>query len=150
MTRRIAALLVLGVLAFSPLAVARPGGGETYSRESSSSSERRDYSDRSSSRDSDGGDAGAAALAAVIELCVRYPKVALPALVILVGGFLLLGGMSGGDTDWERVKRELHDEPGPAPPARPSLRQIEVVDPELLAVTGKQMKERGNRTLPSQ
>jgi len=134
MTRRIAALLVLGVLAFSPLAVARPGGGETYSRESSSSSERRDYSDRSNSRNSDGGDAGAAALAAVIELCIQYPKVALPALVILVGGFLLLGGMSGGDTDWERVKRELHDEPGPAPPARPSLPQIEVVDPEFSSV----------------
>jgi hypothetical protein len=131
MARRIAAVVLLAVLGFGSLAAARPGGGETYSRDSSS--ESRDTSDDVSSRDSDD-DEAAAVLFAVVELCIRYPKVAVPVLLTLVGLFVLFGGLSGPDTDWERLSRELHADASPAPPVRPSLRQIEAVDPDFSSV----------------
>jgi hypothetical protein len=121
MMRRLAAVLVLVLLSCSAVNAARPGGGETYSHDSGIGS--------SDDSDSDSGD-GAAALLLLIEFCIRYPKLALPVLLV-VGGFVALSALSGRGGDWESISREMHADTAPARPPRHALSQIRTVDPDF-------------------
>jgi hypothetical protein len=122
--RRVAAFIVVAFLSVGALGAARPGGGETYSRETRA--ESRDDTDNSS-----GG--GAAALLVLIELCVRYPKAVVP-LLLAVGGLLAYSALSHSDGDWESVSREVHADTVPDRPARPSLDLIKTVDPDFSSI----------------
>lgn len=129
--RRLAACLVLVLLCCSTVALARPGGGETYSHDSGGGS-GGGYSSSGSDSDSDSDGDGGAALAVLIELLIRYPKVVIPALLV-VGGLAAVSALSGGG-DWESTSRTLHADPEPAPRARPALDQVRTVDPDFSPV----------------
>lgn len=123
---RLSAILLLVWLACGTAVLARPGGGETYSSGSGSSSD--------SSGDSGDGEIAATALLAVLELCIRYPKVGIP-LVVVVLGFLAFSGRSRGGDHWESIRRATHDDEDPPPlPARPSLDQLRTLDPDFSSV----------------
>src|SRR4051812_10041968 len=80
----LALALVLGlVLSYSVSAWARPGGGHSYSGGSSRSS-------RSSGGHSGGGDGGDAAglIFQLLLLCVQYPALGVPLLIIVVVFFI--------------------------------------------------------------
>ena len=134
-TRTMLAVLLFAMLSGIAAEAARPGGGQTYSRDLSDSHDSRDSSDsrRSGSDRSDdsSGDAGFALLVLVIKLCIRYPLVGVGLLV-----FALLFGLalSSGGGDWESVSRSMHAETVVSAPARPALGGIRALDPDFSPV----------------
>ncbi len=130
--RRVAALVLLLLCCSSIVAVARPGGGESYASDSGgSSSWSYDGSDSDDSSDGVDGEA----LAALVDLIIRYPKVGIPVLLAVLG-FMAVSARTGGDSDWDSISRSLHaasDDP-PTPRARPSLAPVRGVDPDFSQV----------------
>lgn len=120
--------LAVGLLLFSVSAWARPGGGHTYSGGSSRSS-------RSSGGHSGGGGDGDASglIFQLILLCIQYPALGVPLLIIVVVFFVAKGVIGAGQKGWstttpesvqavERVERSARQ-------ARRELDQIRALDP---------------------
>jgi hypothetical protein len=86
-------LLLIAILAACAIAApriseGRPGGGDTYSSGGGGDSRRSSGGDRYSDDDGGSGGAGIELLIFVIRLCIRYPAVGVP-LLLLVAGFVL-------------------------------------------------------------
>jgi hypothetical protein len=122
-TRAATLLIVVALLGLSASAAARPGGGETYSSGSGERSRGHDNDD-----DGDGG----AAIALLIELCFRYPKVGLPLLLVALLFFALQGRPA---RDWDSVRVSAEDSsPVPIRRARPQLDLVMRVDADFSPV----------------
>ena len=125
----LALALALGlILTYSVSAWARPGGGHSYSGGSSRST-------RSSGGHSGGGDGGDAAglIFQLLLLCVQYPALGVPLLIIVVVFFIAKAAVGAGRKGWststpeevqavQRVERS-------APLARSELDAIRTLDP---------------------
>jgi len=125
----LALALALGlILTYSVSAWARPGGGHSYSGGSSRST-------RSSGGHSGGGDGGDAAglIFQLLLLCVQYPALGVPLLIIVIVFFIAKAAVGAGRKGWststpeevqavQRVERS-------APLARSELDAIRTLDP---------------------
>lgn len=121
--------LAVGLLLYTVSAWARPGGGHTYSGGSSRSSSSRS----SGSHSSGGGDGDAAGLIfQLILLCIQYPALGVPLLIIVVAFFVVKAIIGAGQKGWstttpdvqavERVERS-------ARVGRAELDSIRALDP---------------------
>ena len=92
----LALALAVGVaLSYSTSAWARPGGGHSYSGGSSSRSSGRSGSGSSG----DGGDA-AGLIFQLILLCIQYPALGVPLLIIVVAFFVVKAAVGAGQKGW--------------------------------------------------
>ncbi len=106
-------LILAGVLAIALLwslaAFARPGGGNSYSgssrSSSGSSSSYRSSGSGSSGSSGGGGDASGLVLQLIL-LCVQYPAVGVPLLVIVVGFFVAKNVIGSGRQGWSTTTAE--------------------------------------------
>jgi len=91
--------LALGLVLYSVSAWARPGGGQSYSGSSRSS--------RSSGGHSGGGDGDAAGLIfQLILLCIQYPALGVPLLIIVVVFFIAKAAVGARQKSWSTTTPE--------------------------------------------
>ena len=115
---------------------ARPGGGETYSsgRGGGGSS-----GDSWGGGGGGGGDGDLALLILIVRLCVRYPLVGVP-LVLIVLAFFLLGSTPSSQADFGNIHTLIQQTAGPetGPPPlpvdAPRLETIATIDRDFSAV----------------
>jgi len=96
--------LAVGLLLYTASAWARPGGGHTYSGGSSRSS-----SSRSSGGHSGGGGDGDAAglIFQLILLCIQYPALGVPLLLIVVAFFVVKAIIGAGQKGWSTTTPDV-------------------------------------------
>lgn len=107
-------LLALAIITIAATAMARPGGGESYSG----------GSDNDSSSSGGGGDGGDSAglIIDLIILCVEYPYIGIP-LVLIIGGFIVFRAISRSKSNsWSTNNASnyaFRPQYRPPPPPRP-------------------------------
>ena len=120
------ALALALLLAFSASAWARPGGGHSYSGGSSS---------RSSGRSSSGGGDGDAAglIFQLILLCIQYPALGVPLLIIVALFFIIKAAVGARQKGWSTTTPEAVQAvprvERTAPVSRGQLDAIRALDP---------------------
>lgn len=120
------------VLAVASLAFARPGGGQSYSGGSSGGG------GGSSGGGGGGGDAGV--IVDLIVLCIHYPQIGIPLLVIAVVFFVVKARMQSARTGWQTSSApQAWQPPRPQPIRREvagpaGLDRIRSFDPEFSTV----------------
>jgi hypothetical protein len=96
--------LAVGLLLYTVSAWARPGGGHTYSGGSSRSSSSRSSGGHSSG----GGDGDAAGLIfQLILLCIQYPALGVPLLIIVVAFFVVKAMIGAGQKGWSTTTPDV-------------------------------------------
>ena len=134
---RICALLVLGIgLALATLSDARPGGGETYGGGGRSGGGSSGGSSGGGS--SSGGDGDLAFLIFLLRLCWEYPLFGIPALIVVIGFFLLGGGGATG-SNWDSAHSVMHSTGDPGTATTPAAPRVELeaiarVDPDFSSI----------------
>jgi hypothetical protein len=118
---RLLLLTVLALLVLSSAAVARPGGGHSYSGGSHGGS--------------GGGDGGGCIFLLVrlwIELVFRYPAIGIPLTIVLIVGFIAYQKRKGGSVSqsWDSAPPAAP----PAPRASHDLDDVRQLDPEFSVV----------------
>jgi len=129
------AVAVALLLSYTVDAWARPGGGHTYSGSSSRSSSSRSSGGHSSSGGGNGDASGL--IFQLIWLCVQYPALGVPLLIIVIVFFVAKGAIAAGQKGWstttegvqgvERVERDARLGPS-------ALDAIRALDPGFSVV----------------
>ena len=133
------ALTVLLVLLIAGLAIARPGGGHSYSggSRSSGSSSHSSSSSGSHSGGGGGGDGGVL-VELLIVLIIEHPSIGIPLLILIVLGMIVRAAVQRGMKAWStttatdvaQVQKTTRQSSAP----RKQLEQLKSVDPEFSLV----------------
>jgi hypothetical protein len=125
------ALVTLLVLLVASVALARPGGGHSYSGGSRSSG-----SSHSGGGGGSGGDGGVL-FELLILLCIEHPSVGIPLLILVALGMLVRAAMQRGMKAWSTTPSDVtkvETTTRQAPQPRRQLEQLRGVDPEFSLV----------------
>lgn len=119
-------LLIAGigvaVLLVAASALARPGGGHSYSGGSRSSYSGGSHSYSGGGRSSGGGDLGGA----LVWLCFEHPAIGVPVLLVVIAFVLFSKLAERGQRDWTSVP---DDDVPFQPPPPPSFERLRALDP---------------------
>lgn len=127
------ALAALLVLLLTSYALARPGGGHSYSGGSRSSGSS--HSGGSSS--SGGGGDGGVLFELLFLLCVEHPSVGIPLLILVVIGMVVRSALQRGMKSWSTTTSDVSQVSTvtrQSSPPRKRLEQLRSVDPEFSLV----------------
>ncbi len=127
------ALAALLVLLLASYALARPGGGHSYSGGSRSSGS----SHGSGGGSSGGGGDGGVLFELLILLCIEHPSIGIPLLIIVVVGMLVRTAIQRGMKSWSTTPTDVSKVAtvtGPSSQPRRLLEQLRSVDPEFSLV----------------
>jgi hypothetical protein len=124
-------LLAVALLLVAGLALARPGGGHSYSGGSRSSG-----SSHSSGGGGGGGDGGVL-FELLVVLLIEHPSIGVPLLILVVIGMLVRAAVQRGMKSWSTTPTDVSsvqvvEREGPAP--RKQLEQLRGSDPEFSLV----------------